>query len=156
MGTTATVSRKAAAARGTGVQYGALPYRMADDTLEILLVTSRRTHRWIIPKGWPMPGRTPASCAAREALEEAGIAGDIGEVAIGRFRYAKQLKSGVDLPCWVEVFPLKVTKVHDAWPEKDARERRWCTAQVAAAIVDEPQLRLLILKFEHKLNGRKR
>lgn len=156
MSTTTTISRKATARRGTGVQYGALPWRMNGDTLEILLVTSRRTHRWIIPKGWPMEGRTPSDSAAREALEEAGIVGEISATAFGRFRYAKYLKSGVNLPCWVDVFPMKVTKVRDDWPEKDARERRWCTASVAAAIVDEPQLKLLILKFEAKLGGKKK
>jgi 8-oxo-dGTP pyrophosphatase MutT (NUDIX family) len=133
--------------RTTGIQYAALPYRASGETLEILLITSLRTRRWIIPKGWPQDGHEPSSCAALEALEEAGVAGEIEKIALGHYRYFKQIKNGVSVPCKVDVFALKVTRERKAWEEKDERERRWCTVTEAAAAVDEPQLRLLILNF---------
>jgi 8-oxo-dGTP pyrophosphatase MutT (NUDIX family) len=144
---TAASPRAIAVKKSAGIQYAALPYRVSGGILEILLVTSLRTRRWIIPKGWPMGGRLPSSCAALEALEEAGVSGEIGKTAIGRFQYFKQIKNGVSLPCKVNVFALKVTRERKIWAEKDGRERRWCTVAEAAAAVDEPQLRLLIAKF---------
>jgi 8-oxo-dGTP pyrophosphatase MutT (NUDIX family) len=149
--TTAAFPRPAAAKRTTGIQYAALPYRVSGGTLEILLVTSLRTRRWIIPKGWPIEGRQPPACAALEALEEAGVGGEIGKIAIGHYHYFKQIKSGVSVPCKVDVFALKVTRERNTWAEKDGRERRWCTVAEAAAAVDEPQLRLMILKFGEQM-----
>ncbi|HEY0281510.1 MAG TPA: NUDIX hydrolase [Rhizomicrobium sp.] len=139
--------RAVAVKRSTGIQYAALPYRVSGGTLEILLVTSLRTRRWIIPKGWPIDGRRPFACAALEAWEEAGVSGDMEKTAIGQFQYFKQIKKGVNLPCRVEVFALKVTRERKTWPEKGGRVRRWCTVAEAAATVEEPQLRLLIAKF---------
>src|SRR5688572_19108780 len=90
------------------VQHGALPYRVGrDGVVEILLVTSRGTRRWIIPKGWPIKGLKPARSAAREAYEEAGVRGAIGSKAIGSFVYDKWIEEGVSVPCEVGVFPLK-------------------------------------------------
>jgi hypothetical protein len=57
------------------IQYGALPYREIKSGVQILLVTSRNTRRWIIPKGWPQSGTPPHRAAAREAFEEAGVVG---------------------------------------------------------------------------------
>ena len=130
-----------------GIQYAALPYRLSGDTLEILLITSRRTRRWIIPKGWPMEGRQPSMCAALEALEEAGISGEIEKSAIGHYQYLKQFKLGVSVPCKVDIFPLKVTRERKTWAERNQRERRWCTIAEAAAAVVEPELRRLIINF---------
>jgi len=139
--------RKRAVRKGAGVQFAALPYRIVDDRPEILLITSRRTRRWIIPKGWPMEGCKPKVTAAREAAEEAGVSGEMGKRAIGRFRYLKQLRDGDDLPCLVEVYPLKVTRERGKWDEKKARKRRWLPVREAAAAVLEPQLKLVIKKF---------
>jgi 8-oxo-dGTP pyrophosphatase MutT (NUDIX family) len=141
------VPRKQAAKRTTGIQYAALPYRVSGETVEILLVTSRRTHRWILPKGWPIEGRRPPASAASEALEEAGVRGEIQKNAIGHYRYLKYHRNGTSEPCKVDIFALKVTHEENAWPEKDERKRRWYTVAEAAAAVDEPQLRLLILNF---------
>src|SRR3954470_23354950 len=78
------------------IQYAALPYRRrADGAMEILLVTSRETKRWVIPKGWPIKGRRPHVAAAREALEEAGLVGRVDKEPIGTYRYNKRLKNGV-------------------------------------------------------------
>jgi 8-oxo-dGTP pyrophosphatase MutT (NUDIX family) len=144
---TVAFPRPAAAKRTTGIQYAALPYRLSAETVEILLVTSLRTRRWIIPKGWPIEGRQPSACAALEALEEAGVSGEIEKIAIGQYRYFKHIKNGVGVPCKVDVFALKVTREQDTWAEKDGRERRWYTVAEAAAAVNEPQLRLMIAEF---------
>jgi 8-oxo-dGTP pyrophosphatase MutT (NUDIX family) len=151
MSATAVLPRKRVNRKTTGVQYAALPYRMNGEALEVLLITSRRTRRWIVPKGWPMEGCRPAACAAREALEEAGVAGPMGRLPIGHFRYYKQLRVGVELPCRVEVYAMKVTREEDTWREKDRRERRWFPAAEAADLVGEPQLKLVIQRFASRL-----
>jgi 8-oxo-dGTP pyrophosphatase MutT (NUDIX family) len=131
----------------TGVQYAALPWRARSDEVQILLVTSRRTRRWIIPKGWPMESCKPTEAAAREAEEEAGVRGSIDKVATGHYHYMKLLRDGVELPCRVEVFALMVTDESPDWDEMDARERRWCSVNEAVAAVLEPQLKMVIRRF---------
>ncbi len=130
-----------------GVQYGALPWRGGPQGVEILLITSRETGRWVIPKGWPMKGRRPWKAAAREAFEEAGAAGKPASEAIGAYEYLKRLKSGDDLPCVVTVYPLRVSNMRDKWPEKRQRTREWFGFRDAAEQVQEPELRELILAF---------
>lgn len=152
----AGAKRKAASQKITGQQYAALPWRLRDGEVEILLVTSRRTRRWIIPKGWPMEGCKPTVCAAREAEEEAGVAGEVGKVSIGHFRYNKILRNGAEMPCRVEVFALKVTKERGSWQEEDARQRRWFTVADAAAAVLEPQLKMVIRRFGARAAADKR
>ncbi len=139
--------RPAAARKATGIQYAALPYRVVGDKVEILLITSRRTRRWIVPKGWPIEGRQPFDCAALEALEEAGVSGEVQKRPIGYYRYVKHSKKRPSMLCKVELFACKVTQQRKAWPEKDERERRWCSVKEAAAAVDELKLQLLILEF---------
>jgi hypothetical protein len=92
---------------------------------------------------------------ALEALEEAGVSGEIEKIAIGQFQYLKEIKRGANVRCKVDVFPLKVTRERKSWAEKDGRERRWCTVTEAAASVDEPQLRLLIAKFGTRMAAAK-
>jgi 8-oxo-dGTP pyrophosphatase MutT (NUDIX family) len=140
----------AAVKRRSGVQYAALPYRVSGSALEVLLITSRRTRRWIVPKGWPVDGLQPPQCAAMEALEEAGVIGDIDRTPVGHYRYLKHHKSRPSEPCKVEVYALKVRQQRKSWSEGDERERRWCTPAEAAAAVAEPLLRLLILEFEER------
>lgn len=129
-----------------GVQYGALPYRRKGD-LEILLITSRETRRWVIPKGWPMKGKKPSAAAAQEAFEEAGVDGTMGKAALGAYPYVKRLGDGAPAPCMVRVFPMEVVGEHETWPEMHQRERRWFTPKAAAAAVDEPELAQLIKAF---------
>lgn len=128
------------------VQYAVLPFRHAG-RLEIMLVTSRGTRRWVVPKGWPMKGRKPHVAAAREALEEAGIAGRTGKFALGAYSYSKRLANGTLVPCRVKVFPLEVLEEKPRWLEMDQRERRWFRAEEAADFVDEPELADLIRTF---------
>jgi 8-oxo-dGTP pyrophosphatase MutT (NUDIX family) len=127
------------------IQYACLPFReRADGSIEIMLITSRGTRRWVVPKGWPIKGRKPHASAAREALEEAGLVGEVGKVPIGSYRYGKRLKSGEVVPCQVEVFALEVKGQRKRWPEKGQRSLRWFDPAEAAEAVDESELKDVI------------
>ncbi len=128
------------------MQYAALPYRLGKG-LEILLITSRETGRWVIPKGWPMKGRKPHAVAAREAMEEAGVRGKVGKTALGAYPYAKRLANGAALDCTVEVYPLAVGRQMKQWPEQAERTLGWFSPVDAARVVDEPRLASLIEAF---------
>lgn len=135
-----------AAAAAARQQFAALPFR-DDDGLEIMLVTSRDTRRWVLPKGWPIKGLKPHSVAAREALEEAGLTGKVAKEPIGSYRYVKRMRNGAAMTCEVGVFPLAVEKQRRNWPERDQRTTSWFAREDAATLVDEPDLRDLILAF---------
>lgn len=125
-------------------QAGALCFRQsAKRGLEILLITSRDTGRWVIPKGWPEKGEKPRLAAVREALEEAGVSGDVGGKALGSFEYAK-IEESTSRQLEVSVFAVRVTKQHRQWAEGKERTRRWFTESKAVAKVDEPELAALI------------
>jgi 8-oxo-dGTP pyrophosphatase MutT (NUDIX family) len=126
-------------------QVAALPFRSRRGRIGVLLVTSRETKRWVIPKGWPMDGRTDYNAAKIEAFEEAGAEGRIGTTAIGEFEYSKRLKNGGCKTCRVAVYPLNVANLARKWPEQNERERRWFSAEDAAQMVNEEQLRDIIL-----------
>jgi 8-oxo-dGTP pyrophosphatase MutT (NUDIX family) len=132
---------------GPRQQYAALPYRGSGKRMRILLISSRETRRWVIPKGWPMKKREPPDAAAREALEEAGVEGDVERIAFGAYTYVKRLAEGEEVLCVVDVFPLRVTEEGEQWPEQDERTRRWFAPEDAAAAVDEPELKALIRRF---------
>ena len=112
-------------------------------TGQVLLITSRGTGRWIIPKGWPMPGRSLAEAALQEAWEEAGVRGQPDAAEIGRFGYDKE-QAGFAVPIEVRVFPIRVTALADDWPEVAERTRRWFDPAEAARLVSEPRLRQLL------------
>ena len=135
------------APKQVGQQYAALPYRWVDGALEILLLTSRETHRWVIPKGWPMAGKKPHAAAAQEALEEAGVIGKIAKTPVGAYTYVKRLKNGAGLVCKVDVFPLAVARQLKRWPEQAQRTAHWFTPHEAAEAVNEPELDDLIEAF---------
>jgi 8-oxo-dGTP pyrophosphatase MutT (NUDIX family) len=111
----------------------------------VLLITSRETRRWVLPKGWPRPGMPPYRQAAREAFEEAGVTGTVGRTPIGRYSYAKRLRNGRTIPCRVDVFPLAVEKTLDDWPERGQRDVAWFTLGEAATLVEEHDLAALLL-----------
>lgn len=126
-------------------QVGALPFRHGGDgKTKILLVTSRESRRWVIPKGWPMKGRKPFEAAAREAYEEAGLRGAVGKRPIGLYLYQKRLRNLDTVLCQVKVFPLEVRKQLKHFPEARQRELRWFTPSDAAEAVSEPGLAALI------------
>ena len=131
----------------TESQYAALPWRWTDDHLEILLITTLTTRRWVVPKGWPMAGCSPSECAAREALEEAGVVGEMASSPLGSFSYGKRRKTGETVPCKVAVFALEVARQRRTWPEKSVRETCWCSVDEALARVTELGLKRLIAKF---------
>ena len=133
---------------GTKTQYAALPWRYSGPRREILLISSRDTGRWVIPKGWPIKGLTPAETAAREAYEEAGLGGQVSKKPIGEFEYGKRLDDGKVLPTRVEVFALEQMVQHRDWPEQGQRRLQWFSVPEAADAVDEPELKDIIRKLE--------
>jgi 8-oxo-dGTP pyrophosphatase MutT (NUDIX family) len=136
----------------TRQQYAALPWhRRADGALEIMLITSRDTGRWVIPKGWPVPGLTPPSSAAHEAREEGGIVGLVKEQAIGRYHYSKGMPDKSSVLCAVDVFALEVERQLKSWPERKERRTQWFLPEEAAAAVDEPELAALIRELPKRL-----
>lgn len=128
-------------------QVGALVWRFDDGALQVLLVTSRDTGRFVIPKGWPMKKLADPKAAAREAFEEAGVTGKPGSKPIGHYDYNKIFGPGFALPCRVTVYPMQAAKILSKWPEKSERKRHWMLLDQAAASVHEPGLRNLIEHF---------
>lgn len=129
------------------IQVAALPWRLTEKGVEVMLVTSRDTGRWVLPKGWPEAGEMRWQAALREAGEEAGLEGTMSEKEIGRYFYGKNLKSGLEQRCEVHVFPLKVEKVCSKWPEKGQRVRKWFAPQIGASRVREPELAEILSEF---------
>jgi len=115
-----------------------LPLRRKGGAYEVLLITTRRNERWIIPKGIVEPDLTPAASAEKEAWEEAGVRGRVEKPALGTYSYAKWGGS-----CVVKVFVMYVSEVLDAWPESE-RKRRWMGLREAERLVDEAGLKKLL------------
>jgi 8-oxo-dGTP pyrophosphatase MutT (NUDIX family) len=129
------------------LQFAVLPWRRAE-TLEIMLVSSRETGRWVLPKGWPIKGIKPHKTAAQEGLEEAGILGKVAKAPLGGYSYPKRLEDGSLQICRVQVFAFEVERERNSWLEKHERTRKWFAVAEAAEAVEEPELREAILKFE--------
>lgn len=126
-------------------QYAALPYRFtADAAPEIMLLTSRETRRWVIPKGWPMQDRKPHRVAETEALEEGGIVGRLSKTPAGSYHYTKDMPDGEQRLLRVDVYALLVTDELPVWREAAERTRQWFTPDAAAALVAEGGLALII------------
>lgn len=134
-------------------QYGAVPFRIgADGEISVLLVTTRGTGRWIVPKGWPIAHLRPRDVAAREAYEEAGLIGDIvGKKPIGRFTYEKPRAGGQGLLCEVKLFAMHISHQLPDWPERQQRETGWFALEAAAALVGEGALASLLLRLPDSL-----
>jgi 8-oxo-dGTP pyrophosphatase MutT (NUDIX family) len=128
-------------------QVAALPWRRRNGNIEILLVTSRETRRWVIPKGWPIADLVASNAAKREAYEEAGVDGRVRRKPIGRYTYGKRAADGSRQTCVVTVFALGVTQQHRDWPERRERTRAWFKAKDAALKVQEIGLRANIRAF---------
>ena len=123
------------------MQVGALPVRTAEDgSKTILLVTTRTTKRWTIPKGWPIKGLKAHEAAGREAVEEAGVIGKSRKRAVGRYLYWKRKEAHFEL-CKVRIFVIDVKKVLDDWQERGERRRHWFSVTDASDIVEEPGLK---------------
>lgn len=127
------------------MQVGALCWRQTRKGRKVLLITSRDTGRWIIPKGWPIASLGPAGSAKLEAWEEAGVLGRVNPVPLGSYDYDKIRAKGSIVPCRVQVHALEVQELADSYPECTQRRRRWFTPAKAAGRVAEPELAALLL-----------
>jgi 8-oxo-dGTP pyrophosphatase MutT (NUDIX family) len=154
MGSQDKIAALAAEMPGARMQYGALCWRAGDDGVDILLITSRDTGRWIIPKGWPMTGLAPEAAAAQEAWEEAGVEGVMNPVCLGRYGYQKCLSVSAQVPCAVAVYGLQVVRLAEKFPEVKERTRQWFRQDIAATMVNEPDLASLIAGFVPPRQGR--
>ena len=123
-------------------QIAALCWRLQKGALQVLLISSRDTGRWVSPKGWPLDGLDPSAAASREAWEEAGVEGPVADVELGAFGYEKQLKTA-SVACSVTVFALQVQRLAVRFPEHKQRLRRWVAPDEAAKLVIEPGLQAL-------------
>ncbi|MBJ2149943.1 NUDIX hydrolase [Paracoccus sp. IB05] len=142
------------------LQLAALCWNESKDGTRILLITSRDTGRWVLPKGWPMADRSNADAALTEAWEEAGVTGATDGFPVGNYSYDKVLCRDTDLAlrCDVEVYPVRVASLARKYPEYRQRRRKWFSPEKAARKVDEPDLQQLILAFaagNAKPNGAK-
>ena len=138
-------------------QFAALCWRIKNNRVEICLITSRTRKRWIIPKGWPMHKQTPASAAATEAFEEAGLGGEAVDLCLGVYSYSKPHKLD-NAPIIALVYPLHVRNTHSNWPEKHERRRKWFGQKKAVKKLSEPELKRIVATFnphrvqkQHKL-----
>jgi 8-oxo-dGTP pyrophosphatase MutT (NUDIX family) len=127
-------------------QSAVIPYRTGADGLEVLLITSRKRKRWVLPKGVIDPGMTAPASAAKEAAEEAGVQGPVDDRPLGSYRYRKW--GGT---CTVEVFAMKVTEESASWPEADFRTREWMPPEEAASRVDEEELKRILETFPDRV-----
>lgn len=132
---------------GCRKQYAALPYVVSRDGIELCLITSRGTGRWLIPKGWPQKGMAPHALAALEAFEEAGLKGQIDPRPIGSFRYMKRLDDGSEIECDVSVYPMLVDYQAIIWPEHEQRTIMWVKPQQIIDFLDDEKLSHLVRKF---------
>ncbi len=131
-------------------QSGVIPYRKTNDGFEVLLITSIKKKKWVIPKGYIEFNLTPFESAKKEAIEEAGILGTNETIELGAFENHKSI--GI---CHVKVFAMEVIKVLDDYPEKDKRKRKWFKLKDAAAAVQVAAISNMILSLETKVNKNK-
>lgn len=129
-------------------QHAALCYRLNGAETEVLLVTSRDTGRWVMPKGWPKKAEDGGASALREAHEEAGVIGLVKPGCIGVYSYDKTMPSGPPVPCCVTVHAVEVAYLSYSFPEMDVRRRQWFSIPDAARAVAEPELQSLIAAFQ--------
>jgi 8-oxo-dGTP pyrophosphatase MutT (NUDIX family) len=142
--------------RPARMQYAALCYRLKkkSSALEILVITSRDTGRWVIPKGWPMTRKCAHEVAMQEAFEEAGVRGVVETETLGAYTYSKVLRDGVQVICKVQVYALEVTDMAKNFKEKGERRIEWVSFDEAAGRVREPELRHLLLAFKRTMTDR--
>jgi ADP-ribose pyrophosphatase YjhB (NUDIX family) len=147
----AAIHGKLESFQGSGIrrQYGAIAWRRSRSReLKILLITSRERGRWIVPKGWPIKGETPAKVAALEAFEEGGVFGDALSEPIGAYDYLKILRDGSTALCRVVLFGIEVRGTLVNWPERSQRKRSWFTVSEAGRTVSDSQLARVLRSLE--------
>ncbi|PID36147.1 MAG: NUDIX hydrolase [Rhodobacterales bacterium] len=130
------------------LQVAALCYRKEGGRKEVLLITSRGTGRWILPKGYLMAGKSAAEAARIEAWEEAGVRpAKVSEEPVGEYTYLKRDDDGVGAPYSAQVYPIKVKQLEDDFPERGQRKRQWIAPEKAAELVAEKDLQALLRDF---------
>ena len=133
--------------RPPALQVAALCHRQGDTGTEVLLVSSS-SGRWILPKGWPIDGLTASEAAQQEAWEEGGVKKVTSDAAgVQSFLGQKRFDSGSVIPCEIKVFPFKVKKILDSYPEAERRDRIWASPAKAAELVDDPGLKQVLGNF---------
>ncbi len=138
----APISLETSKIREVRSQFGALCWRRSKGRVQILLITSRGKGRWIIPKGWPISGKTPAAAAGTEAYEEAGVEGKAHPLCLGIYGSTKN-----GLPCIVALYAVEVTGLRRRYPEAGQRKRRWASPREAAELVGDEGLGQIIARF---------
>ncbi|WP_246734751.1 NUDIX hydrolase [Rhizobium sp. RHZ02] len=138
-------------------QYGAVCFRYIDDTenIEVLLISSRDSGRWIVPKGWPMKRKKPYETAEIEAWEEAGVNGVVHKTPVGRYTYLKFVDDGEIAPIIVDLFQIEVTDQKNVFKEKGQRQMAWLAPDEAARRVRELELKSLLVDFTPRGKRRK-
>ncbi len=144
------INLQSAAKHDVRTQFAALCFRVVDGKTKILLITSRNSGRWIIPRGWPMDSKTPSETAQTEAWEEAGVRGKAYELSLGLYSYIRDIRDDYSLPCVAMVYPVRVDKLEKKFPEKGQRRRKWMSPKKAAKRVSEPELAQIIKGFDPK------
>lgn len=134
-------------------QFAALCYRIKEKKVQVLMITSRGSQRWIIPKGWPINGKTPAGSAVQEAWEEAGVKGRSDGRCLGLYSYTKVDGEDEDLPCVAMVYAVAVRSLEKRYPEAGQRKRKWVSRKQAAKMVDEPELARILMDFDPRLTS---
>jgi 8-oxo-dGTP pyrophosphatase MutT (NUDIX family) len=135
------------ASASDATQVAALCWRMRAGQMQVLLVTSRGTGRWIVPKGWQIDGQGGAASALIEAWEEAGVRGSVESQPLGIYSYVKLMDDGTGRPVLATLYAVHVRALMKAWPEMGERRRKWMSPRKAAARVAEPELAALLLNF---------
>ncbi|MGE0060652.1 MAG: NUDIX hydrolase [Xanthobacteraceae bacterium] len=130
-------------------QAGAIPYTVVEGRAVFLLITSRRSGRWIFPKGAPIEGHQPWQVAAREAYEEAGIEGEIEPVSIGSYRTLKRTIPPAFID--VDMYALRMVRQLDDWPERGKRHRHWVILPEAKRLLSDPKLAALAAELDRRL-----
>lgn len=142
------INLQAAAKSDVRTQFAALCFREVKGKPQVLLITSRGSGRWIVPRGWPMDSKTPSEAALTEAWEEAGVKGKAFEISLGLYSYTRDIGGEINLPCVAVVYPVQVKSLEKKYPEAGQRKRRWLSLKKAATRVDEPELANIIRSFD--------
>ena len=129
------------------IQYGALPFWGQGRHIEVLMITSRTSHRWIFPKGNPITGLRPHESAGREAYEEGGIVGDVNRISLGAYSCLKAVPKGGTVHCEVTLFPMRVYQQLPKWPEMGHRDRQWVSPEQAKEMAGDPGIATVVEKF---------
>lgn len=134
--------------RDVRAQFAVIAYRIVDGKTKVCLITSRRTGRWIVPKGWPMARTSAAKAVSIEAFEEAGLKGNVHPDSLGLFAYEKRIVKKVSYPIIAFVYAMEVTKVMNTWPEAHQRKRKWFSPKKAAKKLSDEGLAQIVAAFD--------